>query len=63
MIRRLLGPAVAVIGILLPLWGWFALDRLGGTPFWEFRYLGLGIAAVLLLSLLEAVLHRIDEKP
>ncbi|MEM9147418.1 MAG: hypothetical protein AAGC57_14600 [Pseudomonadota bacterium] len=60
---RLLPAALAFGAAALIWWGWEELGQLRGTPVWEFRYILLGIAAILGLGVLEAVLARLPRPP
>lgn len=62
-LSRLSGPALAALAGGALYAGWTEIDRLRGTPFWEFRYVLLGVAAFLLLGLVEKLHGRLRGPP
>ncbi len=62
MIRRGAGPGLSILVGAAAWWGWSEMDLLFGTPLWEFRYILLGGATILSLSLVEWIVKRLQAK-
>ncbi|WP_044006922.1 hypothetical protein [Jannaschia sp. CCS1] len=62
MMARLVQIALAASAAALSYWGWIELNTLRGTPFFEYRYVILLSAAILLFSVAQAIAGWIDRR-
>ena len=62
MLRRLVGLLLFAALATLAWYGYDQLNLLRRTAFWEFRYVALGCAVFLVLSLVQVVWDKVGKK-
>ncbi|GAB5445271.1 hypothetical protein [Gymnodinialimonas sp.] len=60
MILRIVQIAVMCAAGGLSYWGWLELNTLRGTPLFEYRYVILLTGAILLFSVAQSIMGRIE---
>ncbi len=59
MFERVTAPALTILACALLWYGYESIGVLRGTPLWELRYVLLGCAAFVLLTLVERISARL----